>query len=125
MENYGEDLFKGANAKLFEFSKALRKAQTEAEDIIWQELRNRKLLGFKFRRQHPLNKYIADFYCYEAKLVIEIDGGIHNQLENREYDKNRSHELQRIGIEVIRFTNEQINCNLNEVLMAIKGNLQK
>lgn len=125
MENYGDELFKGANPKLFEFSKILRKAQTDAEDIIWQSLRNRKILGFKFRRQHPLGMYIADFYCYEAKLVIEIDGGIHNQPENKEYDENRSIELEELGITVIRFTNEMVSCDLNKVLDIIKKHLQK
>lgn len=125
MENYGDELFKGANAKLFEFSKVLRKTQTEAEDMIWQSLRNRKILGCKFRRQHPIGKHIADFYCYEAKLVIEIDGGIHNQKGNQEYDTNRTYELEEQGISVIRFTNEMIKENLSKVLFEIKEQLQK
>ena len=125
MEKYGDELFKGANPKLFEFSKILRKTQTDAEDIIWQSLRNRKILGFKFRRQHPLGKYIADFYCYEAKLVIEIDGGIHNQLENKEYDNGRSFELEELGITVIRFINKEVEDNLEKVLNSIKKHLQK
>ncbi|TKC06494.1 DUF559 domain-containing protein [Pedobacter polaris] len=124
MENYGDELFKGANSKLFEFSKILRKTQTDAEEIVWQSLRNRKILGFKFRRQHPLDKYIADFYCYEAKLIIEIDGGVHNQNENQEYDKNRSYELEEMGIRVIRFTNELVKGNLDNVLNTIKEHLQ-
>ena len=124
MENYGDELFKGANPKLFEFSKILRKTQTDAEDIIWQSLRNRKILGFKFRRQHPLGIYIADFYCFEAKLVIEIDGGIHNQAENKEYDENRSIELEELGITVIRFTNKEVEDNLEKVLNSIKKHLQ-
>lgn len=124
MGNYGDELFKGANSKLFEFSKILRKTQTDAEEIVWQSLRNRKVLGFKFRRQHPLDKYIADFYCYKAKLIIEIDGGIHNQNNNQEYDKNRSYELEEMGITVIRFTNELVNGNLDKVLNTIKGHLQ-
>ena len=125
MENYGDELFKGANPKLFEFSKILRKTQTDAEDIIWQSLRNRKMLGFKFRRQHPLQKYIADFYCHEAKLVIEIDGGIHNQIENKEHDNGRSFELEELGITVIRFTNKEVEDNLEKVLNSIKKHLQK
>jgi very-short-patch-repair endonuclease len=125
MANYGDELFKGANSKLFEFSKTLRKTQTDAEEIIWQSLRNRKILGFKFRRQHPLDKYIADFYCYEAKLIVEIDGGIHNKNENQEYDKNRSYELEEMGITVIRFTNEMVNSDLAKVLSDIRSYLQK
>jgi very-short-patch-repair endonuclease len=125
MESYGDELFKGADAKLFEFSKVLRKTQTEAEDMVWQSLRNRKILGCKFRRQHPIGKYIADFYCYEAKLVIEIDGGIHNRPQNKQYDENRSYELEELGITVIRFTNEMIEENLSKVLCEIKEELQK
>ncbi|RZK59039.1 MAG: DUF559 domain-containing protein [Pedobacter sp.] len=124
MENYGDELFKGANSKLFEFCKTLRKTQTDAEEVIWQSLRNRKMLGFKFRRQHPLDKYIADFYCYETKLIIEIDGGIHNQYDNQEYDKNRSYELEEMGIAVIRFTNDVVKLDLMKVLDTIKDHLQ-
>ncbi|WP_316756948.1 endonuclease domain-containing protein [Pedobacter aquatilis] len=125
MENYGDELFKGANHKLFEFSKVLRKTQTDAEGIVWRSLRNRNILGFKFRRQHPLDKYIADFYSHEAKLIIEIDGGIHNQVDNIEYDKNRSYELEELGIKVLRFTNEEVNESLGMVMNVIRGNLQK
>ena len=125
MENYGDDLFKGANPKLFEFSKALRKTQTDAEEIVWQSLRNRKILDFKFRRQHPLDRYIADFYCHEAKLVIEIDGGIHNRTENMEYDEGRNYALAEIGITVMRFTNAEIKENLEKVLGEITGYLKK
>ncbi len=123
MEEYKDNLFHGANSKLFEFSKALRRNQTEAEEIIWQCLRNRKILNFKFRRQHPIHQYIADFYCHEAKLIIEIDGGIHNNPENQEYDQNRTDELMKIGITVIRFTNQEVNNNLDEVINIIKNYL--
>lgn len=124
MENYNDKLFKGAGAKLFEFSNILRKTQTEAEEVMWQNLRNRKVLGFKFRRQHPLDKYIADFYCHEAKLVIEIDGGIHDLPEHQEYDKKRSSDIEEMGIKVIRFTNKAVNEDLQEVLNAIKNYLK-
>lgn len=123
MENYSDKLFKGAGAKLFKFSNILRKNQTEAEEVMWQNLRNRKVLGFKFRRQHPLDKYIADFYCHEAKLVIEIDGKIHNIPEQQEYDKKRSSDIEEMGIKVIRFTNKAVNEDLQEVLNAIKNSL--
>ena len=125
MENYGDDLFKGASHKLFEFSKVLRKAQTDAEDTIWQNLRNRNILGFKFRRQHPLNKCIADSYCHEAKLIIEIDGGIHNQVDVSEHDKNRTYELAELGIHVLRFTNEEVNGSLEIILNTIRDYLKK
>lgn len=123
MADYKDNLFDGANSKFFEFSKALRRNQTEAEEMMWQCLRNRKILNFKFRRQHPVNKHIGDFYCHEAKLIIEIDGWIHQNPENQQYDQNRTSELKKIGIKVIRFTNEAVNYNLDEVINAIKIHL--
>ena len=125
MANYEDELFKGANHKLFEFSKVLRKTATETEDVLWQSLRRKQLNGFKFRRQHPLDKYIADFYCHDAQLVVEVDGEIHNTEENKEYDKGRSYELKELGITVIRFTNEEVTENLNMVLNVIKRHLEK
>jgi very-short-patch-repair endonuclease len=92
---------------------------TEAETLLWQRLKNRKLNGLKFRRQHPLHLYIADFYCHEKRLVIEIDGGIHNRKHVQEHDENRSAELDRLGITIIRFTNEQVIQNIDKVLEEI------
>ncbi|WP_410477223.1 endonuclease domain-containing protein [Pedobacter jeongneungensis] len=80
-------------------------------------------MNFKFRRQHPVHKFIADFYCHEAKLIIEIDGEIHNNSENQQYDQNRTNELMEIGITVIPFTNEDVNNNLDEVIKVIKSHL--
>ncbi len=98
MEMYNDNLHKNANPKLYEYGRALRKETTEAEDKLWQYLRNKKVNGLKFRRQHPLHNYIADFYCHEAKLVIEIDGAVHTTKDNAEYDKGRTYELQELII---------------------------
>lgn len=92
---------------------------TESEKALWEELRNRKMLGLKFRRQHPLHWYVADFYCHEKRLVIEIDGGVHNRKEIKEHDLNRTAELERLGIRVIRFTNEEILSSKEMVLKKI------
>lgn len=92
---------------------------TEAEDILWKHLRNKKLNGLKFRRQHPLDIFIADFYCHEKKLVIELDGGIHDILEQKEYDEGRTSELEGKGFKVIRFRNEEIMNDLEDVLNRI------
>jgi len=81
---------------------------TGAEKILWKELKNRNLNGLKFRRQHPIHFYIADFYCHEKRLVIEVDGEIHKRRAVKEHDENRSAELDRLGINVIRFTNDQV-----------------
>jgi very-short-patch-repair endonuclease len=103
---------------LFEIARELRKNMTEAEKILWQRLREYNLEGVKFRRQHPIYNYIADFYCHKAKLVIVIDGGIHNR--QRDYDVQRDQDMIELGIKVIRFKNEQVMNNLNNVLNTIE-----
>ena len=92
---------------------------TSSERMLWEKLKNRKLEGYKFRRQHPLGFYIADFYCHEKRLVVEVDGGIHNKPDNSENDKNRTAELDRFGVTVIRFSNKEVTTNLQDVLQKI------
>ncbi|MEI6456391.1 MAG: endonuclease domain-containing protein [bacterium] len=115
------------NAKETTFNRALllRKKMTEAEKMIWGEIKNRKFMKLKFRRQHPIHLYIADFYCHEKRLIIEIDGGIHNSVEIKENDQNRSAELDRSGVSVVRFSNEKIMNNLSEVLLELKVYIEK
>lgn len=114
-----KNLFKGASAKHFEFSRELRQRQTEAEIVMWECLRNRKL-GLKFRRQHPILNYIADFYCHEILLIIEIDGEIHDTKEHKEYDENRDLIFKENNIITLRFTNEDVRHRLKEVLDEIR-----
>ena len=114
----------GASTEQFHTARSLRHNMTEAERVLWNELKNRKMNGLKFRRQHPLHYYIADFYCHEKKLIIEVDGGIHNSKATKEHDENRSAELERLGISVIRVTNEQIINSLGEVIKTIKRFLE-
>jgi very-short-patch-repair endonuclease len=118
-----DNLHKGANPKLFHFARLNRKALTNAEDILWQHLRDRGLNGFKFRRQHPIVDFIADFYCFESSLVIEIDGGYHNSIEQVQYDSGRTSELAALNIKVIRFTNREVIENIDFVLREIGKNL--
>lgn len=118
-DSYGDNLHKGAIGKLFEYSRELRQVSTEAEKLLWSELRNRKLNRLKFRRQHPIDKYIADFYCHERKLVIELDGEIHNTQENKNYDKARTVELGSLTITVLRFTNDEVLNGVERVLQKI------
>ena len=113
-------MFYDASSKVFEFAKRLRKNMTSSETILWEALRAKKVLGLRFRRQHPINNYIADFYCHPIKLVIEVDGGIHKLKEQREYDIGRGADLSSFGIEVIRFTNEQVENELETVLDKIR-----
>lgn len=109
----------GAQEETFSTAHSLRKSITEAEEVLWKELKNRRLKGLKFRRQHPIHWYIADFYCHEKQLVIEIDGGIHMKATVKEHDENRSAEFDRLGINVIRFTNKQVLESLEKVLEEI------
>lgn len=120
MEKYNDNLHKDANPKLYEFGRSLRKQMTEAENKLWEHLRSKKLNGLKYRRQHPLHNYIADFYCHEKKLVIEIDGAVHTTADNAEYDKGRTYELQELGVTVIRFWNDEVINDLEGVLEKIE-----
>jgi len=96
-----KDMFVGAKPKLFSYARDMRKDPTEEEKILWGQLRKMRNEGYIFRRQHPIDLFIADFYCHKLKLVIEVDGEIHDQTENQEYDDGRSGELDRYGITVI------------------------
>ncbi|HKR04751.1 MAG TPA: methionine synthase [Bacteroidia bacterium] len=107
--------------KLLPFAKDMRHEPTQAENILWQELRNRKL-GHKFRRQHPLDGFIPDFICLEKKLIIEVDGEIH--IEQKEYDEGRTYELNEIGYKIIRFTNDEVINKKDFVLNKIKDELK-
>jgi very-short-patch-repair endonuclease len=100
-----------------ERARELRRFSTEAEKRLWQALRSRRLAGFKFRRQVWLSGYVADFYCAEARLVVEADGGQHDG--QREHDARRSAVLEREGFRVIRFWNHDVIDNLDGVLAGI------
>ena len=100
------------------FARELRQPQTPAEATLWRHLRN-KNLEYKFRRQHPIESFIIDFYCAKAKLLIEIDGETHFQKAQIEYDQARTEHLERLGYKVIRFTNDDIRYNLNIVISKI------
>ncbi|MGB7061784.1 MAG: endonuclease domain-containing protein [Candidatus Zixiibacteriota bacterium] len=87
----------------------LRKNPTEAERLLWDCLRTSRLEGLKFRRQHPIGRYIADFYCREARLVIELEGSVHNQKDQKEYDRIRQEILKVRGLRVLRIKNKEID----------------
>jgi len=106
-----------AYAAVQQHAKELRKEMTSAEKILWEHLRNRQLGGFKFRRQHPIGSFVADFYCAECKLVIEIDGDIH--LSQIEADAERTAIIESFGYRVIRFRNAEVTTDLQSVLNKI------
>jgi very-short-patch-repair endonuclease len=104
---------------LVELARKLRKKQTSAEGLLWQLLRKRQLLEFKFRRQHQFGDYVADFYCHEAQLVIECDGSVHESNERWHHDQDRDAYMIAQDLRVLRFTNDRILNNTEDVLAEI------
>ena len=99
----------------------LRLRQTKAESLLWQVLRAKRFCGLKFRRQHPIGPFFADFACTELQLVIEIDGGYHEAVEAS--DRSRQDYLEQEGWRVLRFTNEDVIDDVEAVAIAIAGQL--
>jgi very-short-patch-repair endonuclease len=118
------NMFYGALAIHFELAKELRDNQTEAEIFLWNNLGSINIPGVRFKRQHPILYFIADFYCHKAKLVIEVDGGYHNIPEQYIYDRDRDSELEELGLKVIHFTNEQVLFETEKTLEEIKTVIQ-
>ena len=114
------DMHYGATGKIFEYARILRTNMTGSEKVIWKSISKKQLLGLKFRRQHPIGNYIADFYCHERKLVIEIDGKYHENKYQKMHDNYRDSEMERFGINIIRFKNDEIFNELEKVLHKIQ-----
>ncbi|NQU77920.1 endonuclease domain-containing protein [Candidatus Falkowbacteria bacterium] len=114
------------NTPALEIAKTLRKQLTPAEHILWQALRN-KALGEKFRRQMPFvfgdYHFVADFCCVRKKIVIELDGGVHNSSDVKDYDRLRDKIFSEEGYKVLRIKNKEIDNNLNKVLLKIQEHL--
>jgi len=104
--------------RLVSLARHLRREQTAAEDILWAQLRNRRLAGWKFRRQSPAFGYVPDFYCAEARLTIEVDGIHHN--DQIERDRARTLALQAYGLTEIRFSNQDVSERLPWVVREIR-----
>ena len=109
----------GADALSFRLAEELRIRMTKAEVMLWEALRDKQLDGIKFRRQHPVGRFIVDFYCHKYLLVIELDGRIHLAKDVKEKDLNREAELKELGLHIIRFKNEEVLSNLEEVKVKI------
>lgn len=123
-DTFEYEFYFGATVETKAQATELRKNRTYAEKVLWQLLRNRKLGNLKFRRQHPVSIFILDFYCHEKRLAIEVDGGIHNSPDQKEWDDNRTFELNELGITVLRFTNEEVVDRTKEVVKSIKEFLE-
>ena len=116
-------MYYSANQNIQENARVLRNKETRAEKLLWEKLNKKQLLGYKFRRQHPIYQFIADFYCHKAKLVIELDGLIHNLPEVKEKDDAKNFEIERLEITLLRFTNKEIENDIENVLLKIKEEL--
>jgi len=115
-------MYYGAKTETFAAAKILRDNMTTHEKMLWKRLRSKQICGLRFRRQHPISFFIADFYCHEARLVIEIDGEIHDQ--KKDYDDGRSAEMEKFYIKVIRFTNSEVENNIEEVLRRTENEVK-
>jgi very-short-patch-repair endonuclease len=118
MEEREKPMYFGAKSVTFEAAHILRKSMTLPERMLWERLRLKQINGLRFRRQHPIDIFIADFYCHEAKLVIEIDGEIH--CFQKEYDIGRAAEMEKYGIKIIRFSNLEVEKNIDRVVEKIR-----
>lgn len=117
----GLPLHAGAGPHLFKYARELRKRQTAAERIVWEMLRDRRFHNLKFRRQHPIFDFIADFYCHNLNLIVEIDGGYHDLPKQVVYDQERDQYFEDYSYNVIRFPNKDVLVDLE----SVKNRLRK
>ena len=115
-----DNFYFGASEEIIKRARILRKTMTKAEVKLWNYLSKKQLKEIRFRRQHPISRFIVDFYCHSLKLVIEIDGNVHQQKIQQERDENRTFELEELGITVIRFENQMVLTNISKVLKEIE-----
>ncbi len=104
---------------IIENARLLRKNMTHAENLLWEKLCRNQLLGLRFRRQHPIDIFIADFYCHQARLVIEVDGPVHD--DQSEYDDGREADIEKYSLKVVRFTNDEIIDDIDSVIAKIEA----
>lgn len=112
-----KNMYFGASPQTLKKAKLLRSKMTAAETKLWDRLKAKQIGGLRFRRQHPINIYIVDFYCHSKRLVIEVDGEIHNS--QVEYDNDRTKDLEFYGLKVIRFSNYETENNIENVIHKI------
>jgi len=110
--------------KEIDFCRQLRQEQTEAERILWTRLKSKQLEGMKFRRQQPIGLYIVDFVSFDKRLVVEVDGGQHNEEDMRKRDNSRTMRLNKSGYQVLRFWDNEVLLNLDGVLEKIRQALR-
>jgi very-short-patch-repair endonuclease len=102
------NMFYGASKKIFLRAIELRNNMTPAENLLWKVLKNKEIFKVRFKRQHPVSIFVVDFYCHKYKLAIEVDGDIHLRQEVMERDDGRTHDIEKLGIKILRFTNQDV-----------------
>ena len=113
----------GASPTIFLYASRLRNNPTEAEKLLWNILRNRQFEGVKFRFQHPMDKYVVDFYTHELKLAIETDGEYHEEKMQSFDDENKDKQLKSFGITVLRYSNHDVLHSTEMVLEDLRNNI--
>jgi very-short-patch-repair endonuclease len=119
MKAINMSIYFGASPEILKRADVLRKEMTMAEKILWQKINKNQVKGYRFRAQHPIGKFMVDFYCPKALLVIELDGKIHLNKVVAERDDGREVEIKKSGIRILRFTNEEIFKEIDKVLASI------
>jgi very-short-patch-repair endonuclease len=114
-------MYYGAKPKLFEFARRMRHASTEAERLMWWILTSDEFKQHKFRRQHPIANFIADFYSHRLILVVEVDGGYHLDTAQKEFDDFRDEDMGQLGIPVLRFTNDDVKHRSGMVISKLRN----
>lgn len=123
--NYDDGMWKGVPVGSFQKAKELQNNETDAEKILWEKLRNNQFKGLKFRRQHPINLYIVNFYCHKLKLIIELDDHYHTLRKQVSKDIERTEALFLMGLEVIRFKNDEVLNDIDSVSARITNWIEK
>jgi very-short-patch-repair endonuclease len=118
--NREKKMFYDAIPDTFITARYLRQNRTKSEKILWERLRNKRMLGYRFKCQHPIGYYVADFYCHAVKLVIEVDGNHHLGREQNFNDNERTRNIEILGITVVRFSNHEVEHNIETVIDKIK-----
>ena len=119
-----KEMFYKADPLIFSNARELRNKLTPSEQIFWLRLKE-QFPKYKFRRQHPISIYVADFYCHKLKLIIEIDGSIHDSEEAKFNDKRRQQDLENLNLILIRFTNDQVKNEIESVIEKISSTIKK
>lgn len=123
MKELDKTMYFNSTPNIMGNARRLRKNMTHNEKLLWERLNGKQIYGQRFRRQHPIDIFIADLYCHEVRLVVEIDGEIHDQTE--EYYDGRSAEMEKSGIKIIRFKNKDVEEGIEKVVTEIKSAVKK